>query len=229
MTGDHRIDEKFACRIGAIGIIHKPFQVVPFSHQYSKISGEKMKKILIILLLAFSFTLGSAEILEYSKLKKGMEGEGKTIFKGTNIETFKFKILGFLKNFSPGKNLIIAELFSPELEGIGVIAGMSGSPVFIDGKIIGSVSYGFNFSKKPIAGITPIEDILKVKDYDTPEYTIDISDIKVQFDNKNITDIKNRLKVEMIPADQSGFRWTMFSRSDSFQQAEGSPARPTPF
>ncbi|MEN8221815.1 MAG: SpoIVB peptidase S55 domain-containing protein [Acidobacteriota bacterium] len=156
-----------------------------------------MKKIFITLLLMLSFTLSSAEILEYNKLKKGMEGVGKTIFRGTNIETFKFKILGFLKNFSPGKNLIIAELFSPELEGIGVIAGMSGSPVFVNGKIIGSVSYGFNFSKKPIAGITPIEDIIKVKDYDTPEYSIDISDIKVQFDKENVKNIKKRLKVEM--------------------------------
>ena len=139
-----------------------------------------MKKIFFTILLTFAITLSSADILEYNKLKKGMEGEGKTIFKGTNIEKFRFKILGFLENFSPGKNLIIAELFAPELEGIGVIAGMSGSPVFINGKIIGSVSYGFNFSKKPIAGITPIEDILNVKDYDTPEYTIDISDIKVK-------------------------------------------------
>ncbi|MCK4890860.1 MAG: hypothetical protein KAS97_13075, partial [Candidatus Aminicenantes bacterium] len=157
-----------------------------------------MKKILFALLLTITLTLGSAEILEYSKLKKGMEGEGKTIFKGTNIETFKFKILGFLENFSPGKNLIIAELFAPELDGIGVIAGMSGSPVFINGKIIGSVSYGFSFSKKPIAGITPIEDILKVKDYDTPEYTIDISDIKIKFDDQNVKNIKNILKREII-------------------------------
>lgn len=167
-----------------------------------------MKKIFFVLLLIITLTLGSAEILEYSKLKKGMEGEGKTIFKGTTIETFKFKILGFLENFSPGKNLIIAELFAPELEGIGVIAGMSGSPVFINGKIIGSVSYGFNFSKKPIAGITPIEDILKVKDYDTPEYTIEISDIKVKFDKQNLKNIKNILKREMIsrinPASDDG-------------------------
>ncbi len=157
-----------------------------------------MKKILFVLLLTFSITLRSADIVKYNDLKTGMEGIGKTIFKGTNIETFKFKILGFLENFSPGKNLIIAELFAPELEGIGVIAGMSGSPVYIDGKIIGSVSYGFNFSKKPIAGITPIEDILKVKDFDTPEYTIDISDIKVKFDNKSIDNIKTILKREML-------------------------------
>jgi len=156
-----------------------------------------MKKIFIALLLIMSLSLASAEILEYGKLKKGMEGEGKTIFRGTGIETFRFKILGFLKNFSPGKNLIIAELFSPELEGIGVIAGMSGSPVYIDGKVIGSVSYGFSFSKKPIAGITPIEDIVKVKDYDTPEYTVDIADIQVKFDKESITEIKNRLRREL--------------------------------
>lgn len=167
-----------------------------------------MKKIFFTILLTFAITLSSTDILEYNKLKKGMEGEGKTIFKGTNIEKFRFKILGFLENFSPGKNLIIAELFAPELEGIGVIAGMSGSPVFINGKIIGSVSYGFNFSKKPIAGITPIEDILNVKDYDTPEYTIDISDIKVKFDKESIKSIKNILKREMIrridPASEDG-------------------------
>jgi len=167
-----------------------------------------MKNILFVLVFTFSLLLGSVEILEYSKLEKGMEGEGKTIFKGTNIETFKFKILGFLENFSPGKNLIIAELFSPELDGIGVIAGMSGSPVFIDGKIFGSVSYGFTFSKKPIAGITPIEDILKVKNYDTPEYTVSISDIKIKFDKKSIKNLKNILKKEIVnrinPASENG-------------------------
>ncbi len=167
-----------------------------------------MKKIIFILLFTLTISLGSVEIFKYNKLKKGMEGEGKTIFKGTNIETFKFKILGFLENFSPGKNLIIAELFSPELNGIGVIAGMSGSPVFIDGKIIGSVSYGFTFSKKPIAGITPIEDILKVKDYDAPEYTINISDIKINFDEKNIRNLKNILRREIVkrinPASDEG-------------------------
>ncbi|MEN8153374.1 MAG: SpoIVB peptidase S55 domain-containing protein [Acidobacteriota bacterium] len=158
-----------------------------------------MKKYLFITLMIFlSATLLSTGIMEYSQLKPGMEGEGKTIFKGTKIETFRFKILGFLDNFSPGKNLIIAELKSPELNDIGVIAGMSGSPVYIDGKIIGSVSYGFSFSKKPIAGITPIEDILKVSDYSSPSYSIDISDIKIEFDKKNISLIAERLKKEIL-------------------------------
>ena len=101
--------------------------------------------------------------MKLSEIKPGMEGEGKTIFKGSNIETFNFKVLGVLDKFVSDKNLIIAELFAPELNEGGVIAGMSGSPVYIDGKLIGSVSYGLsNFSKKPIAGITPIEDILKI-------------------------------------------------------------------
>lgn len=158
-----------------------------------------MKKFLfIVLLTVLSATLLSTGIMEYSKLKPGMEGEGRTIFKGTNIETFEFRILGFLDNFSPGKNLIIAELKSPELNEIGVIAGMSGSPVYIDGKIIGAVSYGFSFSKKPIAGITPIEDILKVSDYSSPSYSIDISDIKIEFDKKNISRIAERVKNEIL-------------------------------
>ncbi len=157
-----------------------------------------MKKIFFVFLsiIFLSLSVLSVEIMKYGDLKPGMEGIGKTIFRGTGIESFKFKILGFLKNFSPGKNLIIAELFSPELKDIGVIAGMSGSPLFIEGKVIGAVSYGFSFSKKPIAGITPIEDIVKVSKFDTPRFSVDISSIKVEFNKKSFSAIKDFIKSE---------------------------------
>ncbi|MDQ1352063.1 MAG: Peptidase protein [Acidobacteriota bacterium] len=138
-----------------------------------------------------------SDIMKLSEIKPGMIGEGKTIFKGTEIETFKFKVLGVLEKFVPDKNMIIVELESPVLAEAGIIAGMSGSPAYIDGKIIGSISYGFAFSKRPIGGITPIEDIIKTDEYNNPTFTIDISDIKIQFDKENIKSITDFLQKEL--------------------------------
>src|SRR4030042_1596944 len=135
------------------------------------------RSILLIVSLGLSCWLLATDIMKLSEIRTGMEGEGKTIFKGSNIESFKFKVLGILDKFVSDKNLIIAELFAPELNEGGVIAGMSGSPVYINGKLIGSVSYGLsNFSKKPIAGITPIEDILKISDYSGTAANVELSD-----------------------------------------------------
>jgi hypothetical protein len=137
-------------------------------------------------------------IMKLSEIKPGMEGEGRTIFKGTKIETFKFKILGVIEKFVPDKNLIIAELESPVLAESGIIAGMSGSPAYIDGKLIGAVAYGFSFSKRPIGGITPIEDIIKIDEHNKPTYTIDISNVKVRFDKENLTHISDLLQKELV-------------------------------
>ena len=159
-----------------------------------------MKKfILVLILIGLSFGLNSIEIMKLSEIQAGMEGEGKTIFKGTQIETFKFKILGILENVFPNKSLIIVELKSPILKNSGVISGMSGSPLYIKGKIIGAIAYSLNrFSKKPIGGVTPIEDILSTSEYNNPTFTIDISNIKIEFDKKNLQNIRNFIQNEMI-------------------------------
>jgi len=160
------------------------------------------KNILLIVWLGIACLLPSTEFMKLSEIKAGMEGEGRTIFKGTTIETFKFKVLGILDKFVSDKNMIIAELFAPELAESGVIAGMSGSPVYIDGKLIGSVSYSLtNFSKKPIAGITPIEDILKTSEFNSPVASVEISDIKIDFKKESIMrageEIRNQLVSRM--------------------------------
>ncbi len=157
-----------------------------------------MKKRLLVILAMVWMSLPAVEIMKLSDVKAGMEGEGKTIFKGTKIETFRFKVLGILEKFAPGKNLIIAELMAPELNEGGIIAGMSGSPLYIDGKIIGAVSYGFSFSKKPIAGVTPIEDMLRVSDLNNSSVTIDISNIKVDFTKENVRRVKDFVQSELI-------------------------------
>jgi hypothetical protein len=88
-------------------------------------------------------------------LRRGMKGHGRTVLKGTRVETFQVEILGVLRNTSPGRDLVLARLSGMGLEKTGVIAGMSGSPVYIDNKLVGAVAYAWPFGKEPIAGITP--------------------------------------------------------------------------
>lgn len=104
----------------------------------------------------------SAEILPLAKVEKGMKGYGVTVFEGTKQERFDVEILGVLRNTGPDQNLILARVDHPVVARAGIIAGMSGSPVYIDGKVIGALAYAWQFAKEPVAGITPIEDMLKI-------------------------------------------------------------------
>ncbi len=90
----------------------------------------------------------------------GMKGTGRTVFKGSHIETFEFEVLGVQRNISPGHNLILVKASGGPLAETGIIAGMSGSPCYLDGKLIGALSIGFPFEKEPMGGITPIGEML---------------------------------------------------------------------
>jgi hypothetical protein len=108
------------------------------------------------------------EILPLDQVKPGMVGIGRTVFEGSRIEEFRVQIIGVLENVGPKQSLILARLEGGPLEKTGVIAGMSGSPVFIDGKLVGAVSYGFPFSKETIGGITPIGEMIEDTSTDAP-------------------------------------------------------------
>jgi len=98
-----------------------------------------------------------------SSIRPGLKGVGRTIFQGDKIEDFQVEILGVLKNaIAPQRDLILGRLSGGPLATTGVISGMSGSPVYIDGKLVGAVSRAFPLSKDAIAGITPIEEMLTV-------------------------------------------------------------------
>ncbi len=88
-------------------------------------------------------------------LRAGMKGHGLTVMKGTKVEQFQVELLGVMKNTSPGRDMILAQLSGLRLEKTGVIAGMSGSPVYIDNKLVGAIAYAWPYGKEPIAGITP--------------------------------------------------------------------------
>jgi hypothetical protein len=97
------------------------------------------------------------------EVRPGMTGIGRTVFEGDEIQEFKVQIVGILRNvLGPSRNLILARLEGGPLAQTGVIAGMSGSPVYIDGRLVGAVSYSLGaFSKEPIAGITPIDEMIE--------------------------------------------------------------------
>jgi SpoIVB peptidase S55 len=103
-----------------------------------------------------------------AEVKRGMKGVAYTVFEGVNPEPMQVEILGVLKDaLGPGQDMILARLHGEKPEYTGVVAGMSGSPVYIDGRLLGALSYRIGqFSKEPIAGITPIESMLQVRDED---------------------------------------------------------------
>ena len=103
-----------------------------------------------------------AAVLPVSQLRPGMTGVGRTVFEGARVEEFGVRILGVLENaLGPRQSLILARLEGGPLAQTGVIAGMSGSPVFVDGRLVGAVAYAFPFGKEPIAGITPIAEMIE--------------------------------------------------------------------
>src|SRR5512141_1023127 len=104
------------------------------------------------------------DILPQEKVEAGMKGYGVTdMGDGKGIQRFEVEILGLLKRFAPGQDLILARVSGIGLEKAGIIAGMSGSPVYVEGKLVGALAYGWPFSKDPICGITPIQSMLDIR------------------------------------------------------------------
>jgi len=96
------------------------------------------------------------------QIKPGMKGYGLTVMHGGKIEKFDIEVIDVLKNFSAGQNGILVKCSGLGLEHSGIIAGMSGSPVYIDGKMIGAVAFGWGTSKDPIGGVQPIRQMLSI-------------------------------------------------------------------
>lgn len=96
-------------------------------------------------------------------IRPGMKGVARTVFSGTEPQEFGVEILGVLPGFpNPRQSAIIARLTGPLVDRTGVFAGMSGSPVYIEGRLVGAIAFSFPFSKEPIAGITPIRQMIDI-------------------------------------------------------------------
>ena len=124
-----------------------------------------------------------ASFFPLAQVHRGLTGVAYTVFEGVNPEPMGVEILGVLKDaIGPGQDMILGRLKGEKAEYTGVVAGMSGSPVYIDGKLVGALSYRIgNFSKEPICGITPIEQMLEVRDRQTDSEGMRVANASTPF------------------------------------------------
>jgi hypothetical protein len=115
----------------------------------------------------------SANFLRLSEVKEGMRGTAKTVFRGSVPEEFSVEILGVVPGgIGPRQDMIVGRISGGGVERTAVFAGMSGSPVYINGKLVGAISYSFPFSKEAICGITPIEQMVDMFEHRQPTRTV---------------------------------------------------------
>jgi hypothetical protein len=128
---------------------------------------ERQLPYLFMILGFFSVFISSSKtlifatenIMNIDEIVPGMKGYGKTVFTGDRVEMFNVEVLGILRNWEAKSNMILIRMSGDPLEKSGIIAGMSGSPVYIDNRLIGAVAYGWSFAKEAIAGVTPINEM----------------------------------------------------------------------
>jgi hypothetical protein len=94
-------------------------------------------------------------------IRPGMKGVGRTVMQGTKLEEFEAEVLGVMGDVSPGRDMVLCRLKGCNLEHAGIIQGMSGSPVYIEGKLLGAVAFAWEFAKDPIAGVTPFQQMIQ--------------------------------------------------------------------
>ncbi|HNR66747.1 MAG TPA: hypothetical protein PKN04_01855 [bacterium] len=121
----------------------------------------------ILLMVALNFGAEWSEpILPLEQVKAGMTGTGLTVYSGTAVESFDFQVLGILENLYPRFDVILVRLQGEQAEKSGVASGMSGSPMYIDGRLIGALAMRFGqFMKEPIGAVMPIESMLQLLEY----------------------------------------------------------------
>lgn len=123
-----------------------------------------MKSVRLIPILMTLFSVvpltAQTQILPLRDVRAGMKASGLTVFEGGKVEPFQVEVLGVLENAGPKQSIILARLSGGPLDRTGVMQGMSGSPVYYEGKLMGAVALSFQYSKEPIAGIRPIEEML---------------------------------------------------------------------
>ncbi|MCX7780167.1 MAG: peptidase S55 SpoIVB [Negativicutes bacterium] len=121
----------------------------------------------LIILMTFSgVAFAAPDFMPVSDIKAGMHGIGKTVVSGNAVEEFGVEVLGIMKNKGPAGDLILIRTYGDVIDRTGgIVQGMSGSPVYIDGKLVGAVAYGWALTDHKIGMVTPIADMLRLWDY----------------------------------------------------------------
>jgi len=120
----------------------------------------------LFVLIGLGRAAGDAPIMKLDEVRPGMKGVLRTVFEGTKLEDIPVEVVDVIRRVAPGRDVIVIRLLGERIKGTGVARGMSGSPVYIDGKIIGALSFAWPFLKEPVAGLTPIELMMRVKQTD---------------------------------------------------------------
>jgi len=116
----------------------------------------------LILSFASNRAVAAEKTIDPSEIRPGMKGYGLTVFEGTKPVRFDVEVVSVVPKFLLRQDIILIKLSHPFTDHAGVIGGMSGSPIFIEGKLAGALAYGWRFSKDPLAGVTPIKDMYAV-------------------------------------------------------------------
>lgn len=123
------------------------------------------KRYVALAALAFALFRGSvaaSETLPVDQVRAGMKGYGLTVVRGYGVERFDVEVVGVLRNTAVGRSVILVSLSGLDLAETGVVAGMSGSPIYLEGRLAGAIASGWGFSKKAVAGVTPIESMASI-------------------------------------------------------------------
>ena len=158
-----------------------------------------------------------------SDLKEGMKGTARTVFRGTEPEEFQVEILGIVPGYiGPKQDMIVGRISGGASDRTSVFAGMSGSPVYIDGKLVGAISYSFPFSREPICGITPIAQMLSifernqiVKPQSNEPKAVSFADLAATEWQPNFTG--NASTVSVITGNSATNSWMESAAGQSFQ------------
>jgi hypothetical protein len=124
----------------------------------------RIRTLIVVCLLGIGAAAAAApaDTIPVERIRPGMKGYGLTVFYGFKVERFNVEVIDVIKNFLPSQDLILARVDHPVLRHTGVVGGMSGSPIYFEGKLAGALAYGWRFAKDPICGITPIKNMLEL-------------------------------------------------------------------
>ncbi len=144
----------------------------------------KIVVVLVVLLALSTVTAAesgtSTEIMPLSDVRSGMSGVGRTVLRGREIQEFDVEVISVLEDGNMGQSLILIKVSGDLIDQSGGIAsGMSGSPIYIDGKLIGAIGYGWQMSDHRIGMVTPIEDMLNLFELDKIEREGEKLDLKI--------------------------------------------------
>src|SRR5690348_13798941 len=164
--------------------VNVAFQLLPAAPEYNRVVLRFAAPATLALTAVLSAQTG---LFPLKQVKPGMRGTGRTVFAGNQVQEFQVEILGVLDNIGPKQSLILARLSGGPLDHTGVMQGMSGSPVYLDGRLLGAVAMAFPFAKDPIAGIRPIQDMIAVPTAPAPAAPNPVQRAGLSLDQRDLT------------------------------------------